>query len=153
MEKITQRTYIEPHIQDLLWLLMNYPHEVRPRLEVLAPHKITDDEEIIFIMGHLMQGEEIVDVISDISNEDVKRTIVELSMRVEYIPSDRVISATEQILINLELRFLDSEIIQIQNRIRDLTSKNETLQIIEEIKQLEECTKKQAELRKKRKDI
>ena len=127
---MAQRSYIEPHIQDLLWLLMNYPHEVRPRLEKLAPHKITNDEEIIFIMGHLMQGEEIVDVISDLSNEDIKRTIVELSMRVEYIPSDRVVSATEQILINLELRFLDTEIIEIQNRIRDLTSKNETLQIL-----------------------
>ena len=100
-----------------------------------------------------MQGEEIVDIISDLSNEDIKRTLVELSMRVHYFPSDRVISATEQILITLELRFLDSEIITIQNRIRDLTNNNETLQILEEIKLLEECSKQQSELRKRLQDI
>ena len=144
-----QKTYMEPHIQDLLWLLMNFPHEVRPRLENIEPHKISMDEEIIYVMGHLMQGEEIVDVISDVSNEDIKRTLVELSMRMNYFPSDKVVSATEQILITLELRYLDTEIIHIQNRIRDLTNNNETLKILDEIKLLEECSKQQSILKKK----
>ena len=72
----SETSIVQPLLLDLIWLLVHYPSEVQSEFSKLNPQEVSDDNEILQVVGHLMSGVQFTDAISKCSNTGIKNTIM-----------------------------------------------------------------------------
>jgi DNA primase len=94
----------------LLWLVIHFPHLISSQILAADPTWITDQEEVLAMLGRLCEGAALPDVLGSISDSDVSRVILKIAAQPDLYEESQAVSASKQILARMELLHIDAKI-------------------------------------------
>jgi hypothetical protein len=93
---------LSPELRDLLWLLVHHAPQVAPRLQAVSPDLLDARLDVLDCIAGLLRGEPVAAVAEACPDPSLRGMLYEAASRADYIPEDRALAATDQLLARLE---------------------------------------------------
>ena len=129
---------VPPLILDMIWLLVNYHGDVQADFANLKPDDVSDDPEILQVVGRLMSGEPLTVALEKCSNQTVSKRIMSHVVQPNIFESaDVARNAGPEIALRLKIEAQKKIAHRIQFQITQYESKRNQDDLIKQIQELQ----------------
>ena len=140
-------------VRDLIWLLIHFPSFVRPLLEALEPTSISTNNDLLFVMGLFMEGHSVTEVIENVSNENIRSMLLQLSVLDDLYVEEDISKAVPQIIDRIRLSNLKKLLLVQQRELSQRSPDTDMMSYLVSLKQLQKTRREMEVLQQNVRDL